>query len=80
MPCCSKICKAGWQNVITDSIRLKKIYKSFSGHFFEKQMRQAGFFFFFFISKKIDEATLFFFLFCPINHIGQFTWKYFAEL
>ena len=38
----------------------KKINKCFSGHFFEKQMRQAGFFF---ISQKTDEATFFYFLF-----------------
>ena len=31
--------------------------KCFSGHFFENQMRQAGFYFYF---PKTDEATFFF--------------------
>ena len=46
---------------IQTPIRLKKINKCFSGHFFEKQMRQAGFVFF--VSPKKDEATFFYFLF-----------------
>ena len=37
----------------------KKINKCFSGHFNEKQMRQAGFLFIFFISQSTDEATFF---------------------
>ena len=40
------------------TFKAKKINKCFSGHFFEKQMRQAGrFLFLFFISQKTDEAT-----------------------
>ena len=35
----------------------KKINKCFSGHFYEKQTRQAGFLFIFFYFPKIDEAT-----------------------
>ena len=34
--------------------------KCFSGHFFEKQMRQAGFCFNFLFPKKTDEATFLF--------------------
>ena len=38
----------------------KKNYNCFSGTFWKKQMRQAGFFFFFFFHPKTDEATFFF--------------------
>ena len=51
-------------------IRLKKINKCFSGHFFEKQMRQAGFYFYF---PKTDEAT-FFFLFDQNTMRHLFFW------
>ena len=37
----------------------KKINKCFSGHFYEKQMRQAFFLFILFISQKTDVATFF---------------------
>ena len=45
----------------------KKINKCFSGHFYEKQMRQAGFLFIFFISQK-QMRPLFFPFF--IKHNG----------
>ena len=40
----------------------KKINKCFSGHFYEKQMRQEGILFIFLFLKKTDEATFFIFL------------------
>ena len=33
----------------------------FSGHFLQKQMRQAGFFFYFLFAPKTNEAPFFFF-------------------
>ena len=45
------------------NVRLKKINKCFSGHFVEKQMRQAGGLFVVFISQKTDEATFLLFNF-----------------
>ena len=50
-------------------IRLKKINKCFSGHFFEKQMRQAGYFFF---PPKTDEATFLFFILSKLNEAPFF--------
>ena len=46
----------------TKWLRLKKKDIRFSGHFLQKQMRQAGFFFFFFFlfPPKTNEATFFF--------------------
>ena len=50
-------------------IRLKKINKCFSGHFFEKQMRQAGrqvcFFLLLFPKKQMRPFFLFFILSNP---------------
>ena len=50
-----------------DCIRLKKINKHLSGHFFEKQMRQAGrvFLYAFFSPKKMRPLFLFLILSKP---------------
>ena len=48
----NKVC-GGYNNFTTKAI--KKINKCFSGHIFEKQMRQAGFF----SQEKNDEPTCF---------------------
>ena len=50
-------------------IRLKK-KDCFSGHFFKKQMRQAGFFIIFFIYPKTDEAILFKKILTKLNEIS----------
>ena len=43
-------------------IRIKKINKCFSGHFFEKRMWQAGFYFYFFILKKTTDEAFYIFI------------------
>ena len=54
--------KANCYNFLTKALNInlkyqaKKINKCFSGHFFEKQMRQADFYFF--ISQKTEAVTL----------------------
>ena len=60
--CMGRVCYGPcllWASYLT--LGQKKIYNCFSGHFWKKQMRQAGFFFFFFFHQKTDEATFFFF-------------------
>ena len=45
---------------IKKKIRPKKLIIRFSGHFWQKQMRQAGiFFFFFFFTHETGEGTFF---------------------
>ena len=39
----------------------KKLISRFSGHFWQKQMRQAGFFFFCFFTHETGEGTFFYY-------------------
>ena len=47
--------------------KAKKLNKCFSGHFFEKQIRQAGFYFLYFISPKTYDAIFLLFFSSKTN-------------
>ena len=51
---------------------LDKINKCFSGHFFEKQMRQAGFYFYFLFPKKQMRPLFLFFIWSKHNEAPFF--------
>ena len=54
--------------ILQHFIRLKKINKCFSGHLFEKQMRQAGFYFYFLFPQK-QMRPLFYFIKKLMRHL-----------